>query len=135
RSQLQAAGIFSGSTDGGQLEQNMNRAQFARVAALLLGLEQGAGPPQNPFTDVAAGDWYTVEVAATGQWSTPLDGAFNPNGDISLEQLARVVVQALGLDQTMDRDAQVEGASDWAQAYVAAAIQAGLIPVVADYTQ
>lgn len=66
---LAAKGIFAGIDSSAGLDQNMNRAQFARVAALILGLE-GIGSTDikevtaRPFSDIELGTWYTQEITA-----------------------------------------------------------------------
>src|SRR5690606_33699952 len=85
---LKAEGIFTGVNDKGDagLDQKMNRAQFARVAALILGLE-GIGATdtkvvtEKPFDDVELGRWYTEEVAAAKEAGLMVgngDGTFDP---------------------------------------------------------
>ena len=135
---LKAKGIFDGMPDGqAQLDENMTRAEFARVAALILGLEGGGTPPTTPaFTDVAAGHWYTETIEAatqTGLIEGSGSGTFNPGDPVTVEQLASMLANVLGLE--LD-NAQVDGsASDWAKAYIAAVMQSGFIPIQDDYTQ
>jgi len=139
--ELKAKGIFAGYADGSAgLDQSMNRAQFARVAALILGLE-GIGSPdtkvvtEKPFDDVPLNHWAVEEISAAkeaGIIAGYPGGTFNPNGNVTIEQLAIVFVKALNLEPV--EGAEVEGASEWAAAYVQAAIDAGLIPEQKDYT-
>lgn len=131
---LQAAGIFEAAGNGSaDLDQAMNRAQFARVAALIMGLDPQDKPPAGTaFTDVSTSELtagYMVGIVGEA------DATFSPDqaSNVSLEQLAKVLVTALGLE--VNTDAQVGGASGWAQGYVAAAVAAGLIPPSVDYTQ
>jgi len=129
---LKAKGIFAGINGEAALDQNMNRAQFARVAALILGLE-GIGNPdtlkvtEQPFKDVKLGQWYTEEVAAAKvakilEGNT--DGTFNPTGNITVQELAIVTGKLLGL--TPVEGAKVEGAADWAAGYIQAIKDAGV---------
>lgn len=131
---LKAKGIFTGVNAAGDagLDQTMNRAQFARVAALLLGLE-GIGAPdtlkvtEKPFPDVDLGKWYTEEVAAVKAAKVLVgnsDGTFNPEGNISVQELAVVAANLLGL--TPVADASVEGAASWAAGYIKAIQNAGV---------
>lgn len=136
---LAARGIFAdvGASQPSQ-DQDMTRAQFARVAALLLGLDDTTSTPQTvTFTDVPTSNWVTEgfgTVGATGNFEGNGDSTFNPGGVMTLEQLARVLTEALGLP--IDPDATVDGtASDWAQGHIAAAVKAGLLPSSGDYTQ
>lgn len=138
---LKAKGIFAGMADGSAgLDQNMNRAQFARVAALISGLE-GIGATDTkvvtakPFSDVELGKWYTEEVAAAkeaGLFVGNADGTFNPEGNISVQELAVVVANLLNIEPVAD--ATVEGAADWAAGYIKALVDAG-VDFPTNYTQ
>ncbi|OMF25791.1 hypothetical protein BK133_20940 [Paenibacillus sp. FSL H8-0548] len=123
---LAAKGIFAGINGEAALDQNMNRAQFARVAALILGLE-GIGETdtkvvtEKPFSDVELGLWYTEEIAAAkeaGIFVGNADGTFNPKGEIKVQEMAVVVGRMLELEKV--EDAEVEGAAPWAAGYIQA---------------
>ena len=135
---LKAKGIFDGMPDGqAQLDENMTRAQFAKVAALILGLEGvDTSPATSTFSDVSAGHWYTETIEAatqTGLIEGSGGGTFNPGNPVTVEQLAGMLANVLGLDPN---NAQVDGnASDWAKGYIAAAMQSGLIPTQDASTQ
>jgi hypothetical protein len=109
-------------------------------AALIIGLE-GIGNPdtkvvtEKPFRDVPLDHWAAEEIAAAkkaGIIAGYSDGTFNPESNVTIEQLAVVFVKVLNLEPVHGEE--VEGASEWAAAYVQAAIDAGLIPVQNDYT-
>jgi hypothetical protein len=142
---LAAKGIFQGMTDGSAgLDQPMDRAQFARVAALLLGLEGISIDPKvddtkivtvKPFKDVELGKWYTEEIAAVkedGKFVGNADGTFNPSGNITIQELAIVVAKLLGLEVVAD--AKVEGAANWAAGSIQALINAK-IPFPTNYKE
>lgn len=127
---LAAKGIFAGINGEAALDQNMNRAQFARVAALILGLE-GIGSTdtkvvtEKPFSDVELGTWYAEEIAAVKEAKVFVgnaDGTFNPKGDIKVQELAVVAAGLLGLEEV--QGATVTGAADWAAGYIQALINA-----------
>lgn len=137
---LAAKGIFNGINGESALDQNMNRAQFARVAALILGLE-GIGNPDTkvvteaPFSDVSLNHWAVEEIAAAkeaGLMQGNGNGTFNPNSDISIQELAVVRVRALALDPV--EGAEIEGAADWAAGYIQALLDNGF-NVPTNYTQ
>lgn len=132
---LKAKGIFAGLQDGSAgLDQNMNRAQFAKVAALLYGLEVNTAPPSSSFSDVPDGHWalgYIEAAKNAGLFIGYGDGTFNPSGDVTLEQLAAVLVRVLGVE--VDTNVTVNGVSNWAQAYVNAALSSGFIAPQTDY--
>jgi len=124
---LKERGIITGLDNGdAALDQNMNRAQFARVSALILGLE-GIGTPdtkvvtEKPFDDVNVDAWYVEEIAAVKEAGIMVgspDGTFNPRTDMTIQEMA--VVTARVLDIQPVEDAQVEGAADWAAGYIQA---------------
>src|SRR5690606_8971220 len=96
---LKQAGIFEGFEDGSAgLDQEMTRAQFAKVLALTVDLgDQGS----KSYSDVAASHWaagYIAAVSDAGLMEGIGNGKFDPNGDVTIEQLAATVVRALGLD-------------------------------------
>jgi hypothetical protein len=137
---LAAKGIFAGIDGQAALDQNMNRAQFARVAALILGLD-GIGNPdtrvvtEKPFSDVALGTWYSEEIAAAKQAGILVgntDSTFNPRGDVSVQELAVIVAKQLGLNPV--EGARVDGAADWAAGYIRAVQNAG-ITFPSNYTE
>jgi len=133
--ELKAKGIFAGIDEQGTpgLDQPMTRAQYARVAALILGL-QGISPngdtkvvTEKPFKDVELDAWFVEEVAAVKEAGIMVgnpDGTFNPNGNITVQELAVVTAQSLGL--TPVEDAKVEGADDWAAGYIQALLNEGI---------
>ncbi|MEX2415932.1 MAG: S-layer homology domain-containing protein [Paenibacillaceae bacterium] len=137
---LAAKGIFVGINGEAALDQPMNRAQFARVVALIKGLD-GIGDPDTravtvkPFSDIELGLWYTEEIDAVKEskdFEGNPDGTFNPNGDIKVQELAIVVAKVLGLEPVVG--AQVEGAADWAAGHIQAILNNGL-PFPTNYTE
>ncbi|QAA94723.1 transferrin-binding protein-like solute binding protein [Pollutimonas thiosulfatoxidans] len=133
---LAAKGIITGTSADAAIDQNMNRAQFARVAALLMGLEAVPSPPQQPnFSDTSRSSWDIANLQGADQTPQSPEGVFSPGGDVSLQDLAKLVVELLELDQNMDNTPNVPGASDWAQGYIKAAVEAGIMPGFSDYTQ
>lgn len=114
----------------------MTRAEFAKALAALLNLTGNATAAAS-FTDVPANHWAIGEIGALAEKKI-LEGIgagkFGPKLNVTLEQVAKIVVTAMGL--TPKADATVEGkTSAWATGYVAAAVEAGLIPASADYTK
>lgn len=128
-------GIFHGMPDGDPaLDKEMSRAQAAKIIALLLNLESDEKPSAAKFTDVSSDHWAFdyIEAAAKEGIMIGIGGAqFDPSADMTVEQLAVILVRSLGIEP--DEDASVEGASDWAAPYVAAAIEAGILPPQTDY--
>lgn len=134
---LEDQNIFTGFPNGDAgLDQNMTRAQFARVAALLLDLDLNTPPAKATFKDVPKGHWAfeEVEAAVAAKIVSGVgNGLFNPSAPVKIQEMARVLVDALGIE--IDTKAKVDGSvAAWAVPYVAAAVEAGLIPKMADYT-
>jgi hypothetical protein len=133
---LKAAGIFSGMADGSAgLDQKMTRAQFARVAGLLAGLDVDAEPSTQTFSDVDSKHWAYQEVeaaAAAGLVEGMGNGTFQPSGNVTIQQLAVVAAKILKLDPV--EGAEVEGAASWAAPYIKALQNAG-VSVPTNYTE
>lgn len=132
---LKAKGIFEG-TDGGAaaLDEDMTRAQFAKIVTLLAGLKEDASAA-SVYTDLDGAGWAAGFIGAAtkaGYFDGVAPGKFDPSGKVTLEQLATVMVRVLGLQ--VDANATVSGTSDWAKGYVAAAIKAGVISSASDFT-
>ncbi|MEK3725646.1 S-layer homology domain-containing protein [Paenibacillus sp. FSL H8-0034] len=131
---LKGMGIFEGTEKGADLEALTNRAQFAKIIGLVWNLkedEQGA----SVYQDLAGYEWASGYIGAAtkaGFFDGVAEGQFAPGDNITVEQLAAVLVRAFKLESGTEA---VNGkVSDWAKGYVAAAIQAGLIATAADYT-
>lgn len=138
---LKAKGIFAGLPDGAAgLDQNMTRAQFAKVAALILDLE-GIGElgsnidANRSFDDVPLSAWYVDYVGAVQRAGIMIgdgNGKFNPDGDISVQELAVATARMLDIDPAQDSD--VEGAASWAKGYIQA-LQDNRVDIPANYTE
>lgn len=126
---LKAKGIFAGMADGtAGLDQKMTRAQFARVAGLLQGLDVDAAPTTTTFTDVKATHWAYQEVEAAVAAKILVgvgNNKFNPNGSITVQDLAVALANVLGLEKV--EGATVEGASAYAAGYIKAVEAAGIV--------
>jgi trimeric autotransporter adhesin len=133
---LKKAGIFDGYADGSSgLDKEMSRAEFSAVIVRLLGLEKVSS--SSSYKDVANHwghtDGYIEAVTKAKIMDGVADGTFDPDGKVTKEQLATILVRALNLQ--VEANAAVEGkVSDWAKGYVAAAVKAGLIAADADFT-
>lgn len=131
---LKEAGIFSGYPPNGDagLNREMTRAEFSKVIALIAELEQDASAAT--YSDVPANYWaapFIGAVTADGIMNGLGGGKFGPTGKVTIEQVAKIVVELAGLEPV--EGATVPGTSAWATGYVAAAIEAGLIPQQASY--
>lgn len=139
---LISAGVFDGVSDSKfGLAEEMNRAQFAKVATLIFGLEVNKDVTTSSFKDVSADDPtngyalpYIEAVKAAGITSGVGEGKFDPAGKVTKEQLATFLVR--GLDKNEEAKA-TPGVNDstvsvWAKGYVALALNLKLLDNGAD---
>jgi cell division septation protein DedD len=133
---LISAGVFDGVSEGTfGLKDEMNRAQFAKVAALIYGLKVDSSLTTSSFSDVKSdgpGGYalpYIEAIKAAGITEGYGNGTFNPAGSVTKEQLATFLVKGLG----QNKEAQAlpgvkdESVSDWAKGYVQLALQLKLL--------
>ncbi|MFD0678920.1 MULTISPECIES: S-layer homology domain-containing protein [unclassified Paenibacillus] len=137
-----SAGIFDGVGEGNfGLKDKMNRAQFAKVAALVFGLPVDASLKSSSFNDVSADDpanGYALPYIESLKNANLTDGyganSYNPAGEVTKEQLAAFLIRGLS------KDAEAKAAqgmndntvSDWAKGYAALASQLKLMENDAD---
>ncbi|WP_179135921.1 S-layer homology domain-containing protein [Paenibacillus sp. 32352] len=101
---LLAQGIFEGvSEDSFGISQNMTRAQFAKVAALVFGLKVDAAVQASSFTDVRSDDtangWaipYIEAAKKAGLIDGMTDTTFAPGENVTVGQLDTVFLKGLG---------------------------------------
>ncbi|MBE1447324.1 S-layer homology domain-containing protein [Paenibacillus sp. OAS669] len=132
-----SAGIFDGVKDDTfGLKDKMNRAQFAKVAALVFKLKVDTSLKTSSFTDVKADDPangyalpYIEAVKAAGITDGYAPGEFNPAGEVTKEQLATFLIRGLKKDSEGKATPGVNDntVSDWAKGYVALALQLKLL--------
>ncbi|MFC5528124.1 FN3 associated domain-containing protein [Cohnella yongneupensis] len=138
---LISAGVFDGVSDTTfGLKDEMNRAQFVKVAALITGLEVNKDLKTSSFSDVKANDAangyalpYIEALKTAGITDGYGEGTYNPAGKVTKEQLATFLVRVLG----KDADAKAKTGTDttvsnWAQGYVTEALALKLLPNGAD---
>ncbi|WP_158299467.1 S-layer homology domain-containing protein [Paenibacillus antri] len=132
---LVEAGIFEGFPDGeAHLDENMTRAQAAKIVALVLGLEENAAAA-SVYKDLKDAEWAAGFIGAAteaGVLNGRGNGVFDPSANVTIQELAKIMVEALDIE--VDAEATAEGADEWAAPYVAAAVAAGLIAEQDDYT-
>ncbi|WP_249863236.1 S-layer homology domain-containing protein [Paenibacillus konkukensis] len=101
---LLAKGIFEGvSDDSFGIAQNMTRAQFAKVASLVFGLQADASLQTSGFADVTSDDpangWaipYIEAAKKAGMIDGMTDTTFAPGDPVTIGQLDAVLVKGLG---------------------------------------
>jgi trimeric autotransporter adhesin len=139
-----SAGVFDGVKEGTfGLNDKMNRAQFAKVAALIFGLKVDTSLKTSSFTDVKSDDPangyalpYIEAVKAAGITDGYAPGQYNPAGEVTKEQLAAFLVRGLGWETQAKATPGVSDktVSDWAKGYVALAIEKKVLTSGADGT-
>lgn len=136
---LISAGVFNGMSDGTfGLKEEMNRAQFAKVAALIFGLQVDTSLQTSTFKDVKAddpGNGYALPYIEALKQSGIVQGVggdrFDPSGEVTKEQLAAFLIRGLGADTKLPGGSTPSipdpSVSDWASAYVQQALQLKLL--------
>ena len=105
---MNAVGVLVGDENGNfNAKENLTRAQAAKIISyLLLGnktAEALAG--SGKFTDVAKNSWsagFVDYCASTGVVNGVGDGKFDPNGQLTGYQFAKMLLVALGYDATIE---------------------------------
>ena len=130
-------GYFKGVTDNSFAPQEkMTRAMFVTVLGRIAGVEE-TSDGNSDFADVKNGQWFSGFVA----WASEAgivqgaDGKFDPNGNITREQMAVFLyryAQYAGLDLTVDNDAvdkfsDFDNVSGWAKEAMLWAVSNGII--------
>lgn len=129
-------GILNGYPDGTfRPEGNIKRGEFAKVLALALKLEEDPST-SSKFQDVK-GLWhegYIGAIVKEGLMIGRSEDSFDPENNISREELAVVLVRAFDLDGLLDRIENIENkiddldqVSDWARPSVILVNNIGLM--------
>lgn len=127
---LKEAGIVSGFPDGlSHLEKTLTRAELAKIIVNSLNLEPVTGVATYKDKGYSASHWAApyIEAATAAGILNGKDATkklFDPNGAVTVQELAKVLVTALKLEVPADAN---NTASEWAKGYVAAAVKAGYI--------
>lgn len=127
---LKEAGILTGYPDGqSHLEKALTRAELAKIIVKSIGLEPVTGVATYKDKNYTANHWAAPFIEAATQAGI-LNGKdatkklFDPTGNVTVQELAKVLVTALKLDVPTDAN---NTASEWAKGYVAAAVKAGYL--------
>jgi hypothetical protein len=133
--QLVQAGIMTGYPDGNFYpDRQITRAELARIVARAFNLADHQ-PGSSTFGDVHLSDWYygSVEAAVyAGILKGRGHGDFEPNAPVTREELAVIVVRALGEADEAATTATTSFTDDasisaWARGFVVVAGQQGLV--------
>ena len=122
---LSALGVVDGFTDGTyKPEQVVTRAQMAKLIITALGVADYASAKTSKFTDMSAATWAIpyVEYASNLNIVNGVgNNKFNPNGNVTYEQAATMIVRALGYT---DKCNEMNGT--WPAIYIQKATALGL---------
>lgn len=122
---LTALKVVDGFTDGTyKPEQTVTRAQMAKLIVTALGLADYATAKTSKFVDMGAATWAIpyVEYASNLNIVNGVGhGKFNPNGLVTYEQAATMIVRALGYT---DQCKEMNGT--WPAIYVQKAMALGV---------
>ncbi len=128
---LSALGVLAGYPDGTyKPDQNITRAEFAKIATYILGLQSAAdlSKGQTNFKDVNASHWasgYVNMAAEKGMIKGYPDGTFKPENNVTYAEAITILVRALGMGPV------VEGKGTWPANYLSKASEAGITSDVA----
>jgi hypothetical protein len=136
-SNLNGLGYISGYPDGTFRPDNqITRAEFCAIMDKVLNLTTSTLQAQ-AFTDVNQADWFTQAVDTAvyaGIVKGYGDGTFHPNTPISRQEMACVLVQALGKSQLADSNSKAvtkfvddHDIAWWSRGYVSVASKQGII--------
>jgi hypothetical protein len=129
---LKEAGIVQGYPDGmSHLDRTVTRAELAKIIVKSMALEEVTGVATYKDKNYTAKHWAApfIESATKagilkGVSTNPANPLFNPTGNVTVQELAKVLVEANKLEVPTEAN---NTASEWAKGYVAAAIKAGYI--------
>jgi hypothetical protein len=133
---LVSLGYISGYPDGTfKPDQQITRSEFCAIMDKVLQLTPSV--QQTHFTDVNPGEWFdkAVETAVyDGIAKGYGDGTFHPNAPISRQEMACVLIQAMGKSQLAEASAKAatkftddSQIAWWSRGYVTVALQQGIV--------
>lgn len=133
--ELRQKNIFTGFADGSsRLYDPMSREQLAAVLYRLLELPAGRSTPS--YNDVWKTRWSFQEIEAVtraGLMNGTKARTFSPTSNVTVEQLAVILVRSYGLSGS--GSTPIAGrVSSWARGAVSLALDRKLIPQLSDYT-
>lgn len=115
-------------------DDKITRAEFAVLITRTLGLSET--PYENSFFDVVADDWYSgyVQTVRSNNFMNGYDGLFNPDSNITREEIAKVIVAAYNSRTNTALETgksiyfnDIDMISSWAWDYVAEAAELGFV--------
>lgn len=133
---LKEAGVVNGYPDGlSHLEKAITRAELAKIIVKAINLEPVTGVATYKDKNYNAKHWAAPFIEAATQAGI-LNGKnaekklFDPTGNVTVQELAKVLVVALKLEVPTETN---NTASEWAKGYVEAAVKAGYLEAGINY--
>lgn len=133
---LKDAGIVTGYPDGtAGLDKSITRAELAKVIVKSINLEPVTGVATYKDKNYTASHWAAPFIEAATQAGI-LEGKnlekklFDPTGNVTVQELAKVLVAALKLEVPAETN---NTATEWAKGYVEAAVKAGYLEAGINY--
>ncbi|WP_089609415.1 S-layer homology domain-containing protein [Dehalobacterium formicoaceticum] len=134
---LAKSGIVGGYVDGTfQPAKNVTRAEFTKMLAIAVGLAEEK-PAQPKFSDVPGTLWsygFIEAAAKAGLVTGDAAGTFRPNDNITRQEMAAILVRAMGKIDAGTTNASLATAftddksiAPWARGFVVSAVQDGLV--------
>ena len=115
-------------------DDTITRAELAVLLTRTMGLSET--PYENSFFDVVSDDWYSgyVQTCRSNDYMNGYDGLFNPNSNITREEIAKVIVSAYNSKsgKKLERGKalyfnDIDSMSYWAYDYIAEAAELGFV--------
>jgi len=133
---LKEAGVMTGLPDGGShLEKALSRAELAKIIVKAIDLQPVTGVASYKDKNYTANHWAApfIEAATQAGIMNGKDATaklFDPTGNVTVQELAKVLVTALKLEVPSEAN---NTADSWAKGYVAAAVEKGYLPAGINY--
>lgn len=135
-SALKEAGVMTGLPDGSSsLGKALTRAELAKIIVKAIDLQPVTGVASYKDKNYTANHWAApfIEAATQAGIMNGKDATaklFDPTGNVTVQELAKVLVTALKLEVPSDAN---NTADSWAKGYVAAAVEKGYLPAGINY--
>lgn len=114
-------GFITGSNGQFKPKSDITRAEFTKILVSVLELDVKTGKAIN-FTDVAQGDWFYpyINAASKAGLISGYNHQFKPNDNITREQMAAIIVRALGIQPAKSSAIikDIDAVSAWAKSDV-----------------
>ncbi|MBR2471082.1 MAG: S-layer homology domain-containing protein, partial [Clostridia bacterium] len=93
---LAKLGIMDADADP---EATITRAEMAKIVMMCIGQGEDLAPTDTQFTDVNASNEYSGYIQLAGSAGIMVgsgDGTFNPNGNVTYNQMVKLLTHAIG---------------------------------------